>query len=205
MTNGEAARKLFDIKHDEHFSWTQESVDAFDLAISALFDLAISSLEKHPDESSETRKRPKWANSIRDALLYPNQSTLEMPPIVLKDISDINASKMECEDAVSRKAVYEAMIEKGQRSRRYRLGETWELNGAEIRETLDTVPPVTPKRKTGKWVDNHRMKWDGTYYWYRSCSQCGYERDDDDSEKDSNFCPNCGAKMDGGECDGCEL
>lgn len=102
MTNGEAARKLFDIKHDDHFSWTQESVDAFDLAISALFDLSVSSLEKHPDESSGTRKRPKWANSIRDALLYPNQSTLEMPPIVLKDISDINASKMECEDAVNR-------------------------------------------------------------------------------------------------------
>ena len=65
------------------------------------------------------------------------------------DFSDLN-EVIECEDAVSRKAVYEAMVEKGQRSRRYRLGETWELNGTEIREALDTVPSVTPKRKTGK-------------------------------------------------------
>ena len=104
MTNGEAARKLFDIKHDEHFSWTQESVDAFDLAISALFDLAISSLEKHPDESSGTRKRPKWANSIRDALLFPCQSTLEMLP----DIPATGAPE-ECEDAVSRQAAIDAL------------------------------------------------------------------------------------------------
>ena len=65
------------------------------------------------------------------------------------DFSDLN-EVIECEDAVSRKAVYEAMVEKGQRSRRYRLGETWELNGTEIREALDTVPSVTPKRKTEK-------------------------------------------------------
>ena len=51
MTNQEAARKLFNIKHDDRFSWTQESVDAFDLAISALYDLAISSLEKHSKKS----------------------------------------------------------------------------------------------------------------------------------------------------------
>lgn len=95
MTNGEAARKLFDIKHDDYFSWTQESVDAFDLAISALFDLAISSLEKHPDESSEARKRPKWANSIRDALLYPNQSVLEIldgPSVISNAENDLNVS-----------------------------------------------------------------------------------------------------------------
>ena len=108
MTNGEAARKLFDIKHDEHFSWTQESVDAFDLAISALFDLAISSLEKYPDESSGTRKRPKWANSIRDALLFPCQSTLEMLP----DIPATGAPE-ECEDAVSRQAAIDDENTKG--------------------------------------------------------------------------------------------
>lgn len=56
-----------------------------------------------------------------------------------------------CEDAVSRKAVYGAMVEKGQHSRRYKLGEIWELNGTEIREALDTVPSVTPGQKRGKW------------------------------------------------------
>lgn len=50
-----------------------------------------------------------------------------------------------CDDAVSRKAVYEAMVEKGQHSRRYKLGEIWELNGDEIREALDTVPSAQPE------------------------------------------------------------
>ena len=50
-----------------------------------------------------------------------------------------------CEDAVSRKAVYDAMVEKGQRSRRYKLGESWELNGTEIREVLDTMPSAQPE------------------------------------------------------------
>ena len=104
-----------------------------------------------------------------------------------------------CDDAVSRKAVYEAMIEKGQHSRRYRLGETWELNGTEIRETLDTVPSVTPKRKTGKWIefDSDEDKYDVI-----KCSECGhiftvdsYHWTDIGFVKDDfKFCPNCGSK-----------
>ena len=54
-----------------------------------------------------------------------------------------------------------------------------------------------PERKKGKWQDNHRQKFDGTFYWFRECSVCGYERNDDDSGKDTNFCPNCGADMRG--------
>ena len=92
---------------------------------------------------------------------------------------------------MSRKAVYEAMIEKGQRSRRYRLGETWELNGTEIREALDTVPSVTPKRKTGKWIpifDEEDSK----------CSICGKEYWCPRT-REFYFCPNCGAEMNGSE------
>ena len=55
--------------------------------------------------------------------------------------------------------------------------------------------------KKGKWIEGHRMKFDGTFYWYRECDQCGYERNDDDTEKDSNFCPNCGSPMVKGEQD----
>ncbi len=53
------------------------------------------------------------------------------------------------------------------------------------------------ERKKGKWVDSWRSKMDGTRYWYRECDHCGYERNDDDPEKDSNFCPNCGSDMRG--------
>lgn len=60
---------------------------------------------------------------------------------------------------------------------------------------VDAQPTIKPEPKTGKWIDSWRSKIDGTRYWYRECDHCGYERNDCDSEKDSNFCPNCGADM----------
>ena len=104
-------------------------------------------------------------------------------------VVELRGEPKPCEDAVSREAVYEAMVEKGQRSRRYRLGETWELNGTEIREALDTVPSVTPKRKKGKWLDNYQ-------YGYK-CSECGAYLEIDCGDVEMNFCPNCNADMRG--------
>ena len=104
-------------------------------------------------------------------------------------VVELRGEQKPCEDAVSREAVYEAMVEKGQRSRRYRLGETWELNGTEIREALDTVPSVTPKRKTGRWLDNYQ-------YGYK-CSECGAYLEIDCGDVEMNFCPNCNADMRG--------
>lgn len=49
----------------------------------------------------------------------------------------------------------------------------------------------------GRWLDGNRGKHDGTLYWYRYCSECLYERDDDNEDKDTPYCPNCGASMDG--------
>ena len=49
------------------------------------------------------------------------------------------------------------------------------------------------ERKRGKWIDAH----DGTFYWFRQCNNCGFEREDCDCKKDTNFCPNCGADMRG--------
>jgi len=102
-----------------------------------------------------------------------------------------SAQSEPCEDAVSRKAVYDAMVEKGQRSRRYKLGEIWELNVTEIREALDTVPSVTPKQKRGKWINGY-------------CSKCGKHAPFwamASTYYKTSFCPNCGADM-RGEQDG---
>ena len=49
-------------------------------------------------------------------------------------------------DVVSRRLVELALIEKGQRSKRYKLGEVWELNCDEIREALREVPDAKPER-----------------------------------------------------------
>ncbi len=64
----------------------------------------------------------------------------------------------------------------------------------EVIDRLERVPSVDPV-KHGRWIDGWRGRLDGTRYWYRECGECGYERDDDDAEKDTNFCPNCGADM----------
>ena len=55
--------------------------------------------------------------------------------------------------------------------------------------------PTIEERKTGMWVDDKRQKLDGTFHWFRKCDQCGYERTDDNPDNDSNYCPDCGARM----------
>ena len=46
------------------------------------------------------------------------------------------------DDLISRQISVLTLLEKGQKSRRYKLGEIWELNFDEIREALETVPSV---------------------------------------------------------------
>lgn len=96
------------------------------------------------------------------------------------------------DDLISRAAAELALIEKGQASKRYKLGEFWELNGKEIREALDTVPVVKPK--TGKWICDkvtERMAGLISYKVY-NCSECGNQIV---VKKPYNFCSNCGARM----------
>ena len=53
--------------------------------------------------------------------------------------------------------------------------------------------PTIEDRKTGKWIDETFEPWGLVYHPYK-CNQCG-----EHSEADSNFCPNCGADMKGGQ------
>ena len=41
---------------------------------------------------------------------------------------------------ISHEATILALLDKGQRSRRYKIGEIWELNFDEIREAVETIP-----------------------------------------------------------------
>ena len=84
----------------------------------------------------------------------------------------------------------------------------------EVNEAFDSLPSVDPctdcvacktgwtdaeakfhMRVTGRWIDAERPKWDGSVYFLRQCSLCGYERCDCNYELDTKFCPNCGARM----------
>lgn len=49
------------------------------------------------------------------------------------------------DDTICRLAAIEALLEEGQRSKRYRLGDIWELNFDEIRKAIATVPPAEPE------------------------------------------------------------
>lgn len=50
-------------------------------------------------------------------------------------------------DLIRRQDAINALIEKGQESERYKLGEFWELNFKEIQEALATVQSAEPERK----------------------------------------------------------
>ena len=94
-----------------------------------------------------------------------------------------------CEDAVSRQAAIRAcggyMVPVG---------------------IIKALPPVTPKPPTGHWipvgmvevVGGESAQW-GSAIAYHKCSECDEQalRDDFEQEVLSDFCPHCGAKMEG--------
>lgn len=66
-----------------------------------------------------------------------------------------------------------------------------------INEHLDDLPPVEPQEKVGKWVSTivKEKGWNGKerqFYQPISCSVCRKP-----NHVESNYCPNCGAKMKG--------
>ena len=87
-----------------------------------------------------------------------------------------------------------AIVEEGQANKRkkYVIGDIWELTGAEIREVINSMPTIQPKR--GRWIKTAR--WGRVYY----CNQCRNYLDFDGvnaGRGSTNFCPNCGADMRG--------
>lgn len=62
-------------------------------------------------------------------------------------------------------------------------------------DIADVIMGLPSEEKTGKWVDAYRPRFDGTRYWYRTCTFCGWEREDCNIDKDTPFCPTCGARM----------
>lgn len=90
-------------------------------------------------------------------------------------------------DAVSRADVLESFAD---------LYETFEDCSKEIInelhrkfEDLRTLPSVTPKRKTGKWI-TESLADDFAFVYSLKCSECGKYYG-----WEHNFCPNCGADM----------
>lgn len=60
-------------------------------------------------------------------------------------------------------------------------------DGRRFMEQIDKMPTLEPEVVHGRWVMNNP-------YGIKCCSVCGYGQ----SIGAENYCPNCGAKMDGG-------
>ena len=62
---------------------------------------------------------------------------------------------------------------------------------------IDNAPTVEAEPiKRGRWIRKESKR----SYWFE-CSECGYPPPLDKFKREwfSNYCPNCGARMDGGE------
>lgn len=70
-----------------------------------------------------------------------------------------------------------------------------------VLEDIDAAPTIDPEslRPRGMWEGTADGYADGELvYDTWTCSECGYTVDTDDPDDLTKFCPNCGAKMEGG-------
>lgn len=131
-------------------------------------------------------------NSVENGMTITGikQVINEMPP----------AQPEPCEDAVSRKAVKDGFVEMcslicpyTEKQRHIMCGSC--LLGTAF-DVLEATQPVTPKQRTGKWIDGIIPNDSGGLP-VIVCDQCNtfFPLQFGDGH---NFCPNCGAKMEGG-------
>lgn len=78
------------------------------------------------------------------------------------------------EDCISRQSAIDALT-----------GWETEPLDEDIERILKQMPSVTPKPKTGHWIDHQEDKWI-----YAQCSECETVHD-----TRTNYCPNCGCLM----------
>ena len=208
MTREEAIRMIERIK--DRINWevvdSQKKMDALNMAIKSLE--TWEKVKKEIDDSisvcESDAMRDTWCDGelagflqskdiINRNLSGGERMTREEAIARLKVLTDyeydedlealemaIEALEQQpCEDCISRQAVINCVT-----SNEFRY---------KIVEDIKTLPSVTPKEKTGKWIDDGFYAEGHSEIVYR-CSQCNHciiEL----SIEEYNFCPNCGARM----------
>ena len=78
----------------------------------------------------------------------------------------------------------------------------WWYKGRPIRRVIDEAPTVDAVEVVhGKWV-RRIVDWSAPYSWKVECSNCDFDICGLGDAVLFKYCPNCGAKMDGGNEDG---
>lgn len=131
----------------------------------ALFCLRASS-DYHSEMCEECIKYPNCDHTGQDDVTETIIKALEQKP---------------CEDVISREAVIDC-FKKWQPFMATRIYE--------YEQELKALSPVTPQPKTGHWIEHPHETGENWEYSKYECSECHVWEEDD-----SDYCPNCGAKM----------
>jgi len=108
----------------------------------------------------------------------------------IADLKSINATGMECIDYAIKALEQQSddCVSKAELMKLYyEYQPTLATNVYEFGEKLKALPPVTPTRKVGKWINS-------VYSVGFTCTCCSLTQT---SGFKYDFCPNCGAEMKG--------
>ena len=102
----------------------------------------------------------------------------------------------QCGDCISRSGTYQKMLDLQSRKReRY-------LDIDDVHNVIYKMPSVSQTPKMGKWIvdDSYNVRNFGkaVYHYSVHCKDCGWHWDystDKEGSLPSNYCPNCGLKM----------
>ena len=148
-------------------------------------DMAIEALEQEPCEDAVSRE---MIMRHYDSGEYKHVNHISRNGLLdyIEQLPSVTPKLAECEDAVSRRAAIDAV-----KMAIIRSEQEYAV------EALEKIPPITPKPRTGEWIPMFDGKFHGGAYWFK-CSECSRVVPDV-RNGGWNFCPECGAKMNGGK------
>ena len=140
-----------------------------------VFDMAIEALSAEPcRESGDYENEIADLHNRLDIAEYDKEQLREEVTVLEEKLKSLSAEPYE--DCISREAVIEALNS---------ISGTAELDKAF--EVIENMPSLITSEKVGKWIEKYK----GCCRPYQ-CSNCKSEHL---SDRKSDFCPDCGAKM----------
>lgn len=179
------------IKHAEEVA-EEKLNNAINIRSKIKSETALKNAEECEKCAEEHKQLAEWLKDYK-RLLEQEPKTDNWS---IKDVADtlekhgLIAEREPCEDAISR----EDLIQKFNddvfiRDKTDSKEDYQQVFASTVLAVIKSLPSVTPKRKVGEWKKNERTFW--------TCSECGlvnkYNR------VQYAYCPNCGAKMQGGQ------